>query len=307
MSDYFIVDVHTHAYETKEIGIDNMAGNGQFELCGTIEELSEIMSIAGIDVAIQLSVIADRNMIKSIAEHSELTEQEWNTTKLKIVNHIKIRNHWTCSNAATNEKLKPFIYLDPLMGTENMISEISDKVENFGAKGIKIYPGLGRYFPSDPLLYPVYETAIKLEIPVISHGGLFPADKEYTAPRNFVEVFKNFPNLKFIIAHLGRVYYDEILDISEKFPNVYFDTSSAIPGDANGNILRKAEKFLGPLLSDDEAVNLIRKIGVERVMFGSDYPWFHPGYDVKRILNLQLSETEKQKILGLNARNVIKL
>jgi len=308
MNDYFIVDVHTHPYETKELGIENMSGYGQFDHCGTIDELSAIMDTAAIDISIQLSVIADRNLLSRIARHSnDTTPDEWEKTKEAITDHIKRRNEWVCNNAVKEDKLKAFICVDPSMGPENMVEEILDRVRNFGAKGIKLFPAMGCYFPGDPLMDPVYETATRYNIPIISHGGLYVADKEYTAPRNYIPVFEKFPDLTFVIAHLGRTYYDETVEISKRFPHVSFDTSSAIPGDADGKILRKAEKFLGPLLGDDEAVYRLREIGIERVMFGSDFPWFHPGYDIKRIMNLPLSEDEKRAILGLNALDILRL
>ena len=54
-------------------------------------------------------------------------------------------------------------------------------------------------------------------------------------------------------------------------------------------------------LDDAEAVDLIRTIGSERIMFGSDYPWINPSGDVQRINSLDLSENDKKRILGENA------
>ena len=62
-----------------------------------------------------------------------------------------------------------------------------------------------------------------------------------------------------------------------------------------------------PSLSDDEAVDVIRQFGVERVLFGSDWPWFHPLRDRERIEALPLSDSEKRLILGENARRVMGL
>jgi predicted TIM-barrel fold metal-dependent hydrolase len=99
-----------------------------------------------------------------------------------------------------------------------------------------------------------------------------------------------------VIAHLGQNYFEESTDLAERFPQLNFDTSAAIPA---------TERAL--LLSDDEAVDLIRKIGVDRVMFGSDYPWFHPGRDLNRFLGLKLTRDEKKSILSENARRILKL
>lgn len=177
-----------------------------------------------------------------------------------------------------------------------MVAEIEDKVKNFGAKGLKLHPAEGCYFPDNPVLWPVYETAQRLKIPVISHGGLFLSDKDYTRSINFIKVLDSFPNLTLVIAHLGAGFWDESIDMAKKYLNLYFDTSAAIHGDD----VQKP-------LSDDEAVAIIRKIGIDKIMFGSDFPWYHPGRSLKRVLGLELSEEEKKAILSENAARIYKI
>ena len=60
-----------------------------------------------------------------------------------------------------------------------------------------------------------------------------------------------------------------------------------------------------PALSDEEAVDIIRRIGVERVLFGSDWPWFHPLRDRERIEALSFSNSERGLILGGNAQHIM--
>ncbi|MBW2092698.1 MAG: amidohydrolase, partial [Deltaproteobacteria bacterium] len=209
---------------------------------------------------------------------------------------VRRRNDWTCQLAKEHPQLVPFPSVDPLMKPEDMVREIEDKFENFGAKGLKLHPAEGCFFPDDPALTPVYETAVRLGLPIIAHGGVFTTDKEYTRPINFTRVLENYPDLTFVIAHLGHGYWNESLEMSKKYPNLFFDTSAAIHG-AEGH----------KPLSDDEAVELIRKIGVDRVMFGSDFPWYHPGQDLKRFLGLKFNEEEKKALLSENARRILKL
>ncbi len=128
-----------------------------------------------------------------------------------------------------------------------------------------------------------------------------------SGPHNYSRVLREFPELTLIIAHLGRIYFRETLALAKRYPNAYFDTSSAVPGDENGEKLAQAETFLGPLQSNDEVVEFINNVGVDRVLFGSDYPWFHPGYDLKRFLKLGFTDEEEQSILGGNARRILAL
>ena len=49
------------------------------------------------------------------------------------------------------------------------------------------------------------------------------------------------------------------------------------------------------------------EIGTDRVLFGTDYPWFNPAWDLKRFLSLGFSDDEKKAILGENARRILKM
>ena len=52
---------------------------------------------------------------------------------------------------------------------------------------------------------------------------------------------------------------------------------------------------------------VIRSIGVRRVLFGSDWPWFSPLSAIRQIEGLGFSEDEKRMILGRNAARVFGL
>jgi hypothetical protein len=62
-----------------------------------------------------------------------------------------------------------------------------------------------------------------------------------------------------------------------------------------------------PSVSDDAAAAGIRKAGIGRVMFGSDYPWSDPALDSERIAGLALTEDEKRAVLRGNAERVFGL
>jgi predicted TIM-barrel fold metal-dependent hydrolase len=61
------------------------------------------------------------------------------------------------------------------------------------------------------------------------------------------------------------------------------------------------------MLSDEEAVATIRRVGPDRVLFGSDWPWFHPIKDAQRIDSLPLSAEEKRLVFFENAQRVLGL
>jgi predicted TIM-barrel fold metal-dependent hydrolase len=52
---------------------------------------------------------------------------------------------------------------------------------------------------------------------------------------------------------------------------------------------------------------MIRTIGADRILFGSDYPWIDPKGDIERINRLNISDDDKKLILGQNAARLFDL
>jgi predicted TIM-barrel fold metal-dependent hydrolase len=98
------------------------------------------------------------------------------------------------------------------------------------------------------------------------------------------------------MAHLAFGDFAACADLTRAYPNLSFDCCGVING---------TEKQ--PALSDEEAAAALRQVGTDRVMFGSDFPWFDPILDATRIQRLPLTDTEKQAILHDNAVRILAL
>ena len=72
--------------------------------------------------------------------------------------------------------------------------------------------------------------------------------------------------------------------------NAYFDTA-----------------YVSFYMDRQDMAELIRDIGPERVMFGSDYPWEEPGRAAEIVRGLELDEAEKEAILHKNAEMLLGL
>lgn len=115
-----------------------------------------------------------------------------------------------------------------------------------------------RVFPSDKGLMKFYEAAEEMGLIVIFHAGDEESfvRGEFSQPEHFVPVLKAFPNLKTVLSHLGGFRTWDKLDFVLGYPNVYYDTAH-IPGN----------------LEDKEILKLIDRIGIEKVIFGTDFPF----------------------------------
>ncbi|MFQ5924585.1 MAG: amidohydrolase family protein, partial [Dehalococcoidia bacterium] len=297
-----IIDAHIHTYQSPEIGLQAKEGDTHTDYCGTIDELLNIMEKSGISKAVMMNMTPVAGMrdlaLSQLPEAlSEEQRREAETEiDLRMIQRLERRNLWTCEVARENPCLVPFIGLDPIMSPELMRKEILDKVRNQGAKGIKFQGAVQRFYPYDRRLWPAYETAAELGLPVLFHSGGMGPEAQFALPQHFEEVVSRFPQLTVVLAHLGWGFWQQSISLVQSCPNVNFDCCAviAVTEDEGG-------------LSDKDLLSMIREIGAQRVLFGSDYPWFDPVQGVQRLSRLDLTEEEKRLIFSENAIRIYEI
>jgi len=302
MSDFTIIDAHVHTYQTREVGLQAKQGGTTTDYAGTVDELLPIMEKAKISQAVMVNMLPLAEMKKAAVERlPEDLSQEQRDDALKeiddrMLGRLERRNSWTCDLTRQYPNLIPFINLDPLQDEATMTTELLDKVNNHGARGIKLHPGSQWFYPNNRRFWPAYRTAQEMGLPVIFHAGRFMSPETYSRPKNFVEVLESFPELTLVMAHIGIGYEDEAVSLARDFPKLMYDCSAII-----GNVTPDGE------LTEKRVTSLIREVGVERVMFGSDFPWYDPADSIARLLRLDFSEEEKQLLFAENAIRIYKL
>jgi predicted TIM-barrel fold metal-dependent hydrolase len=183
-----------------------------------------------------------------------------------------------------------------------------------GFTGLKLWTVAG-FTPDDISYYTLYEAAARLGINILIHTGMGPADT-YLWPCQPVRVDRiavDFREINFIMAHAGNPWIEEALTVAYKNPNVYLDISAWQP------MALTFPLGFAQLLSQAKLMHM----GVSKVLFGSDWPLFSGTCSQKAwvdtIRNMShpvplemmglpgLNEEDKEKILGLNAQNALKL
>jgi hypothetical protein len=88
-----------------------------------------------------------------------------------------------------------------------------------------------------------------------------------------------YPAVRFVIPHMGMLNGGTrvVVGALAGRDNVWYDTSLAVPDAA-----------------------AIRRLGVERILFGSDHPYGHPASTLARLRSLGLTSSEEEAILGGN-------
>lgn len=136
-----------------------------------------------------------------------------------------------------------------------------------GARLLKLHPTVQQFYPDDPEVMPLYEEAQRLGLVIFFHGGRAGIEPEsrlrYAMPRHYEAVLADFPELPVILGHAGARDSEAMVKIAQKYPNAWLGTHGQ-----------------GVTRLDD----IIRRTGGERLLFGSDWPFYHIGASLAKIL-----------------------
>ncbi len=158
-----------------------------------------------------------------------------------------------------------------------------DRAEAMGLQGVKIHPDIQGVDIDDPRMLKLYEI-LEGRMPVYFHMGDNRAQYRFSETEKLVRVKKLFPKLEVVAAHLGGYKaWHEAAKLAE-LEGVWYDTSSALWA-----------------ITPEYAGELIKMLGTDRVMFGTDYPVMLPEHEIERFLAIDLTEEERENIFYRNA------
>jgi predicted TIM-barrel fold metal-dependent hydrolase len=165
------------------------------------------------------------------------------------------------------------------------LDEVRRYVEEHGFIGVKLY---NDYRVTDPVVAPVLELAAKLRIPILHHAGhtsWLPSPQPNISDAGLIaEAARRYPETTLICAHIcGGGDWEWSIKALRDTRNVYFDTSGSV--------------------ADEGTVELaVRTLGADRVLFACDLSMTA---SVGRIRGAEISEADRQKVLGGNMRNIL--
>ena len=191
------------------------------------------------------------------------------------------------------------------------LEDLRRNVERYGSKGVKLYTaewnnGSRGYKLSDPAAYRFLEKAQELGIKNVHvHKGptIWPLDKDAFDVSDVDHAATDFPELNFIVEHVGLPRIDDFCYMATQEPNVYAGLSVVI-----GGLMHARPKFFAKVMGE-----LLFWVGEDKMTFGSDYGIWEPKWQVEGFVDWQMPDDEqfsdyqklttatKKKILGLNA------
>lgn len=113
------------------------------------------------------------------------------------------------------DRIIGFVWLEPRLKDAAQILEWA--IASKEIRGVKMIPD--HWYPYDEFIYPVYEKAEKLGVPIIFHSGIlfgFKDSSRFCRPVNY-EVLLNFPDLRFALAHISWPWVDECIALWGRF------------------------------------------------------------------------------------------
>jgi len=201
--------------------------------------------------------------------------------------------------------------VNPLEG-KSALDLMERQVKEFGARAFKFYNvryDYGEPFPwrmDDPkVAFPVFEKARELGVKVIGvHKGvpLGPQPIEHTQTWDMDGAAAAFPDINFVIYHVGLPFIDEVCWQLIRYPNLYASLAATI------NFIVRAPRQFAETLG-----KLLFWCGEDKIIYGSEAPIFHPQWALKAFWEFEipkdlqegygypaLTEQAKRKILGEN-------
>ena len=201
--------------------------------------------------------------------------------------------------------------VNPLEG-RHALDLMERQVGEFGAKAFKFYNvryDFGQPFPwrmDDPrVAFPVFEKAQELGVNLIGvHKGvpLGPQPIEATQTWDMDGAAANFPDINFVIFHVGLPFIDEVCWQLIRHPNLYASIAATI------NFVVRAPRQFAETLG-----KLLFWCGEDKIIYGSEAPIWQPQWALEAFWNFQLpqdlvegygypqlTEQAKRKILGEN-------
>ena len=193
------------------------------------------------------------------------------------------------------ERIAAFCSVHPGWG-EDALREV-ERCADAGAVGIgELHPtSQGIDLAADESFAPLAQLAAERGLLITVHGSepvghIYPG-KGSTTPEQLIAVVERFPDVRWVFAHWGGglPFYALMPEVSATLTNAYFDSAAS------------------PFLYDERVFDVAtRAVGVEHILFGSDYPLLRASRVAEQARST-LDAATAHAVLGGNAARLLGL
>lgn len=163
-----------------------------------------------------------------------------------------------------------------------------EEIIALGLKGVKLHPDFQKFRIDSPECEKIYSLCAG-RLPVLFHTG--DSRYDFSNPESVVPVLEKYKNLTVIGAHFGGwSCWQKAAELLHGYENFFVDCSSTFHW-----------------LSVDEVEELIGIYSADKVLFGTDFPMWSHEKELESFMRLNISDSDKKKILFDNAAKVFSL
>jgi predicted TIM-barrel fold metal-dependent hydrolase len=236
---------------------------------------------------------------------------------------MNVSDYTSCmsTNGFIMQEIEPYperLYLEcnvgPILrrGVDNAIWEMEYLVKERNARLCKVYAPEDDGPLNDRRLWPFYEKACELDVPLTVHTGtayVMPHPDRYTAPALLDEILLDFPELTIIAYHMGWPHTEQLIGLAGKHRNLYLSLSGICCWYARA-----------PYRGYHAIGESLQWAGPDKIVMGLDMPFDETKRMVDYIRNLEMPEELQEnwgypaitdeiraKILGLNLARLAKI
>ncbi|MBI5515829.1 MAG: amidohydrolase family protein [Deltaproteobacteria bacterium] len=160
---------------------------------------------------------------------------------------------------------------------------------HLGAAGIKLHPPNQLFRPDAGYAMRIYRWCGQARVPLIWHSGpagIEPKIGQYFAQLRFYErPLRECPETTFILGHAGSLQHREAIALQRRYRNAWLEVSG---------------------LSLGQLREVLAEADPDRVVFGSDWPFYHPVLPLAKVLLLTAERPDlRRKVLHDNAARLL--
>ncbi len=177
---------------------------------------------------------------------------------------------------------------------------IERAINEYGFKGVHMYPHWYGIRVNDPRMYPIYEKCAELDVPIAfqtGQGTMRSNSRVVARPIWIDEIVRDFPTLKIIALHSGYPWEDELVALAITNENVYVCPDVPPPRLWHPAILaylKEEGRFTG-------------MHGSDKILWATDFPLQEPETSLREVDALGLTSEIRRKLVRDNAVKLFKL
>jgi len=289
----FVLDAHTGVWDASQENCKNRFGEAFIETFYAFHEGFNPpdprwkMDYEGVFRKTDVDWYADEMFVKGDADVAILSTQVlfdfYHKGFVTADGNARVRDRFP-------ERIIPLGGVDPR--APEALKEVERQITQLGMQGFKWYTAEWRgesrgWKANDPMVFPLYEKCLDLGVRNMHfHKGpaVEPLNLAWFDVRDIDEPAWLYPELNFIIDHVGLPRLDDFCWIAARCPNVYGSLAVALA------FIHNRPRFFANVMA-----NLLFWLGPDRIIYGTDFPIWYPHWQLDEFMAFELPDDLKEE------------